>query len=1210
MPVAAHNHDRAKPQQSVHSSLVRCEIAFLCLDTSRRAGGAHRSDTSEYGMGELAKLYEAHRGKVSDKWSAYLEAYETLFDSYRNRPVRILEIGVQNGGSLEIWSKFFPQAERIIGCDINPLCAGLTYEDPRISVIVGDANDAETTARIEELCESFDIIIDDGSRRSDDIVRSFALYFPKLANGGIFVAEDLHCSYWESYEGGIEAPFSSISFFKRLADYVNREHWGVSVPSEDAVSFFAEHWQARFDPSALEAIAEVRFRNSLAVVFKGSTTDNQLGARIVAGQSALANDAVVEMGSMRSIAPDQSRNAFGPLSPRLEEAVQDNDRTRILEKRAEAQSAKIDLLETQTLHLQEIIRETEISLRNCEASLAEANSQRHDDALQIKAARDQLDASNVELARARRHPLGNLGKYVHFKLLSGLSSKNSPLPSRMKNRFRRSAQKRDPKRSLLSLSSPEEMHAAIARRSVSYEGHAKAVATRPHTLIVSHDASRTGAPILALNLVQALAERYNVTTLCLGGGELIDSFRTHSVAVWVADSPSGNTPYFSALLDDMMSDGKFVFAIVNSIASRFVLGALRAHGVVNVALLHEFASNTLPNTAFSETFRAANQIVFSTELTLSNALATTGQARTPKVHSVPQGKCEVPRPNQSDKQGEAERDRLTKLLRPVGAEPDRFVVIGAGYVHFRKGVDLFIDSARRVLAQPDGQRAFFAWIGAGYSPDTDGTYSVYLRDQLERAGLSERVVMIPETSEIEHVYSLSNLFLLSSRLDPLPNVAIDAMMSGLPVVCFDNTSGIADVLSRADVRDECVADYLDTAGVADRIVKLMHSPEAYGRVQALSRAYAADTFDFARYAARIEQLALSERAAVKFRESDVAQIAKSGSLRPDFMLPPNAKRMGANEAARYYVFDNWSQDIPRRPEPGFHPLLYWNALAEQSDFNGDAYAEFLRRNRPQGPWLTQVIRETDACEAQLGSGALTTALHIHAHNSDELSKIVERLDANDRQPDLYVSVTDRGGAEKARAELKAYRGKVRAIRVVASRGRGIGPLLTEFGPELIRDYDIIGHVHTNKSEVLADHSPVDRWAHFLYENMIGGERAGPMIDRIISAFAANEKLGIVYPEDPNLLSWSSNEPITRGLASRLGIQSLPETFFSSVGTMFWIRKQALAPFVKLGLDWDDYPKEAVAKDGTLLAALERLFGVVPANLGLSVAVTNITGLTR
>jgi lipopolysaccharide biosynthesis protein len=62
--------------------------------------------------------------------------------------------------------------------------------------------------------------------------------------------------------------------------------------------------------------------------------------------------------------------------------------------------------------------------------------------------------------------------------------------------------------------------------------------------------------------------------------------------------------------------------------------------------------------------------------------------------------------------------------------------------------------------------------------------------------------------------------------------------------------------------------------------------------------------------------------------------------------------------------------------------------------------------------------------------------------------------------------------------------------------------------------------------------------------------------------------------------------------------------------MFWIRNHALAPFVKLDIGWEDYPAEPVAYDGTMLHALERLFGVVPEKLGFSTTVTNIAGLTR
>ena len=66
----------------------------------------------------LRDLYSTHSGKVSDKWSTYLDEYERIFSEYRDKPVRLLEIGVQNGGSLEIWRQYFPNAELILGCVI------------------------------------------------------------------------------------------------------------------------------------------------------------------------------------------------------------------------------------------------------------------------------------------------------------------------------------------------------------------------------------------------------------------------------------------------------------------------------------------------------------------------------------------------------------------------------------------------------------------------------------------------------------------------------------------------------------------------------------------------------------------------------------------------------------------------------------------------------------------------------------------------------------------------------------------------------------------------------------------------------------------------------------------------------------------------------------------------------------------------------------
>src|SRR5689334_21567988 len=148
----------------------------------------------------LEQLYGGHRGKLCDKWSLYLTEFDRLFASYRNRPIRLLEIGVQNGGSLEIWDKYFPSVVKIIGCDIDQRCAELRYRSARIAVVIGNANSDECEGKILQYAPNFDIIIDDGSHQSSDIVRSFARYFPHLKDDGTYVAEDLHCSYWDNFE--------------------------------------------------------------------------------------------------------------------------------------------------------------------------------------------------------------------------------------------------------------------------------------------------------------------------------------------------------------------------------------------------------------------------------------------------------------------------------------------------------------------------------------------------------------------------------------------------------------------------------------------------------------------------------------------------------------------------------------------------------------------------------------------------------------------------------------------------------------------------------------------------------------------------------------------------------------------------------------------------------------------------------------------------
>ena len=273
-------------------------------------------------MRDLINICETHIGKVSDKWSLYISEYDKLFTSVRSKKIRLLEIGVQNGGSLEIWSKYFYQGDLFVGCDINPSCALLQYDDKRVNVIVGDANSDLAYSKITAISDKFDLIIDDGSHTSSDIIKSFIKYFPHLADDGLFIVEDLHCSYWKAFEGGLYHPYSSMSFFKRLVDVVNFEHWGVETSRVEALQGFADQFMVTLTEDLLAEIHSIEFINSMCVIRKSKRNKNILGHRIFSGQNALVIPQIKTQTALNPLTPNEYQNEWSVLGQSPDEAYQ------------------------------------------------------------------------------------------------------------------------------------------------------------------------------------------------------------------------------------------------------------------------------------------------------------------------------------------------------------------------------------------------------------------------------------------------------------------------------------------------------------------------------------------------------------------------------------------------------------------------------------------------------------------------------------------------------------------------------------------------------------------------------------------------------------------------------------------------------------------------------------------------------------------------
>ena len=294
--------------------------------------------------------------------------------------------------------------------------------------------------------------------------------------------------------------------------------------------------------------------------------------------------------------------------------------------------------------------------------------------------------------------------------------------------------------------------------------------------------------------------------------------------------------------------------------------------------------------------------------------------------------------------------------------------------------------------------------------------------------------------------------------------------------------------------------------------------------------------------------------------------------------------------------------------PGFHPTVYDSLRRAEGRTRGDPFADFLRMGLPEGPWLQKVIQIGGDRKAP--SANLRVALHLHVFYPDQLTEILERLNLNASAPDLFISVVTLEAAAAVREAVSVYRGRLVDLKITPNIGRDIGPLLTQFGRALCAGYEIVGHLHTKRSAHVADRSVVEAWNNFLLENLIGGERGHAMLDAILSTIELDPGIGIVFPDDPHVIGWTKNRKYAEDLVARMKLGQLPEQFNFPVGSMFWIRSPVLAKLVELELEWDDYAPEPLPFDGTIQHACERLFGVLPATIGMTCAVTNVRGVTR
>ena len=136
---------------------------------------------------------------VMDKWDGYGPAYDHHLRKFveRGAEIRLLEIGVQSGGSISVWKRYFSLGPFLyVGVDINGICKQLERPEANIFIEKADQTDIEAMILVCAKYGPFDIIIDDGGHQTSHMVQSLRLLLPHcLVDKGVYVIEDIHANY-------------------------------------------------------------------------------------------------------------------------------------------------------------------------------------------------------------------------------------------------------------------------------------------------------------------------------------------------------------------------------------------------------------------------------------------------------------------------------------------------------------------------------------------------------------------------------------------------------------------------------------------------------------------------------------------------------------------------------------------------------------------------------------------------------------------------------------------------------------------------------------------------------------------------------------------------------------------------------------------------------------------------------------------------------
>lgn len=335
-------------------------------------------------------------------------------------------------------------------------------------------------------------------------------------------------------------------------------------------------------------------------------------------------------------------------------------------------------------------------------------------------------------------------------------------------------------------------------------------------VLITHDMSRSGAPLLLLNIARELSEQHHKRIILIStvDGELRLDFECYCHVICLKQNHLNYLECYEQVeeLFYTLFDYSVNNVLANTIGSCLFVPVLEKYGFDYQILIHELP-DVIERMNWTELVKSNlpqiknGKAVYSSKFVLESHQNNFDLPQ--KVDVIPQGMFH-------NVSYIINKDSQIRLRQRYNLPLDSKIIFNGGRDLPRKGVDLFYQIAQQVTLA--NKHIYFIYLCDKTAPEL----VELLGEDFDK---NPNIIFDDFASDYSLYLEGSDVFALTSREDPFPNVMLDSLAHGLPMIAFDKCGGAPEVLNT--INKVLVADYLDTNDFASKVIQLVTDNELY-----------------------------------------------------------------------------------------------------------------------------------------------------------------------------------------------------------------------------------------------------------------------------------------------------------------------------------------------------------------------------------------------